>query len=72
MEIDSCYRDLAEMMEIYPLEVTTLRRGVFQDYYNTHKERGAPLAQRKPSRMNATDAVITELLNLDGKEVAYV
>jgi hypothetical protein len=63
MKVDSCYRDLAMMMEIHPLEVTALRSGSFQEYYLGKKKRGAVLAELRPPRMNAADHVVADLLN---------
>ena len=72
INLDSGYRDLAEMMEIKPLVVTELHRGAFGDYYRMRKESGAELAQRKPPRMNAPDYVIRDLVRKGGRQAVYV
>ena len=61
MKTDPGYHDLANMMEINPLEVTVLPTGAFQEYYRRKQDNGAELAQSKPPRMNAPDEVIREL-----------
>jgi len=58
------YRDLEQMMDIRPLEVTVLRPGTFGDYYIRQRDRGAELMQRKPPRMNTPDDIIGELLRI--------
>ena len=71
--IDPGYRDLEQMMDNRPLEVTILNPGTFSDYYNQKKEYGAELMQRKPPRMNASDEVVRELLYLSrAREVVKV
>ena len=64
VNLDPGYRDLEQMMGIRPLEITTLHNGTFSDYYTRKKIMGAELMQRKPSRMNAPDDTIRELLYL--------
>ncbi len=65
--VDMSYADLSTMLGISPLEVTPLRHGTFQDYYEQKRKDGVDLPQRKPPRMNAPDHVIAELLQLDGQ-----
>ncbi len=72
MKTDPGYHDLAFMMEIEPLEVTVLRNGTFRDYYRERQENGSELAQRRPPRMNASEAVIEELLSLGGRQPVIV
>lgn len=62
--VDPGYRDLAEMMHIYPLQVTVLNPGSFQKYSRSRREAGFELAQQKPRRMNALDDDINELMGL--------
>jgi len=62
--LDPGYRDLEQMMDIQPLEVTLLHPGTFSDYYTRKKMMGAELIQRKPPRMNASDEIIRDLLYL--------
>ena len=69
------YRDLEQMMDIRPLEVTVLRTGTFGDYYIQQRHSGAELMQRKPPRMNTPDDIIGELLrisNTRGVQVAQL
>jgi hypothetical protein len=56
------YRDLRSMLGMDPLSVTFLPRGTFERYFQTRVEQGADLAHLKPPHMNASDAVIAELL----------
>ncbi len=63
-KLDPGYRDLETMMGIRPLQVTTLRPGTFAEYYDRQRERGANLLERKPSRMNASDEAIRELVQI--------
>ena len=65
---DPGYHDLTAMMEIHPLEVTVLPSGAFREFYRRKQEDGADLAQSRPPRMNASDAIIGELTGLAEKE----
>jgi len=64
VNLDPGYRDLEQMMDIRPLDVTLLHPGTFADYYTRKKSLGAELVQRKPPRMNAPDVIVRELLYL--------
>ena len=64
MKTDPGYHDLTTMMEIQPLEVTTLPSGTFQKYFHRKQESGAELAQSKPPRMNPDDDIIHELVGV--------
>ena len=64
VNLDPGYRDLEQMMDIRPLDVTLLHPGTFSDYYTRKKSLGAELVQRKPPRMNAPDVIVRELLYL--------
>jgi hypothetical protein len=68
--LDPGYRDLDRMMDLKPLEVVTLRSGTFADYYLKKKETGAELTQRKPARMDPTEDVINELLDISNTRYA--
>jgi hypothetical protein len=68
---DPGYHDLAEMMEIHPLEVTLLPHGAFNEYYRIKKESGAELTQRRPPRMNAPDYIIRDLLRQSSNQLTY-
>jgi len=59
---DNSYRDLESVLGIWPLKVTILPVGSFQRYYEEKKAVGAELAHLKPPHMNATNAVIQNLL----------
>jgi len=72
MDVDRGYHDLAVMMEIQPPEVTVLRPGTFQEFYRERLDYGAELAQRRPPRMNASDDIIRELLNIGSREPTYI
>jgi phenylacetate-coenzyme A ligase PaaK-like adenylate-forming protein len=62
VDIDKDYRNLESMLGIQPLRVSLLPAGSFQRYYEKKKASGAELAHLKPPHMNASDAVIQELL----------
>ncbi len=59
--IDPLYRDLELMLDIRPLRITVLPVGAFDRYYDLKRAAGAPLTDRRPARMNAGPAVITDL-----------
>jgi hypothetical protein len=69
---DPGYHDLVAMMEIRPLEVTTLLTGTFKNYYDVRQQNGLALAQRRPPKVNASDDTIVELLGLGDKPMAHV
>jgi hypothetical protein len=62
VKADPGYHDLATMMEIYPLQVSELKRGSFDSYARSRREAGFELAQQKPVRMNAAEEDILELM----------
>ncbi len=62
MAKDPFYCDLQQMLDIHPLLVTCLQQGAFERYYDKQLARGLPLPERRPSRMNATDSDVLELL----------
>lgn len=62
-ELDHDYRDLEKMLGIRPLKVTLLPKGAFKKYTATKQAAGIDLAHLKPPHMNATEAVIDELVN---------
>lgn len=64
VKTDPGYRDLANMMDINPLEVTILPSGAFNNFYCRRQENGAELAQSRPPRVNAPDNVINELMGV--------
>jgi hypothetical protein len=61
------YADLETMLDMRPLRVTVLRPGTFGAYYRVRQSAGADLAHLKPPRMNAGDAIISDLLRLAGR-----
>ncbi|MDA0733650.1 MAG: GH3 auxin-responsive promoter family protein [Chloroflexi bacterium] len=65
---DPFYRDLQEMLGIFPLQVTTLQSGTFDRYYDFQTQCGLPLTERRPSRLNASNAELTVLLRLSAAE----
>jgi phenylacetate-coenzyme A ligase PaaK-like adenylate-forming protein len=56
------YANLENMLTIKPLRVTLLPAGSFQSYYEARQKEGAALAHLKPPHMNASDKVISSLL----------
>jgi len=66
---DAGYHDLAEMMEIYPLQLTPLPYGSFSRYAKSRRIAGYDLAQQKPVKMNACEEDILELLGIPAKKV---
>jgi hypothetical protein len=62
--INRDYRDLEEMLGLKPLRVTILPAGSFQRYYEMKQKEGADLAHLKPPHMNASDAIIQNLLKV--------
>jgi len=62
VDIDLDYKDLEKVLGMRPLVVTTLSAGSFQRYYEDKRKAGADLAHLKPPHMNASDAVIQDLL----------
>jgi hypothetical protein len=69
VNINNDYKDLQNMLGIRPLRVTLLPAGSFQRYYERKKASGADLAQLKPPHMNASDAIIQDLLG--GRESTH-
>ncbi|HEY91175.1 MAG TPA: GH3 auxin-responsive promoter family protein [Dehalococcoidia bacterium] len=65
---DPGYRDLERMMDMRPLEVTTLCPGTFGDYYVQQRDSGAELMQCKPPRMNVPANILSELLRISNKQ----
>lgn len=56
------YADLESFLEAPPLQVTVLSPGTFLRYMQERQAAGADLAHLKPPHMNASDAVIADLL----------
>ena len=63
-KIDLFYDDLDSMMDIQPIRVVLLNPGTFSEYSSRKQDSGAELAQLKPPKMNAPDAIIAELLQI--------
>jgi hypothetical protein len=57
------------MLGIQPLQVTCLSAGTFDRYYDLQLQRQLPLTERRPSRKNASDASVGELLRLSRADV---
>jgi hypothetical protein len=72
VKTDPGYHDLAAMMEVHPLEVTVLGQGTFREYYRERQLSGAELAQSRPPKVNASDDVVKELLNLGSRQTVPV
>jgi hypothetical protein len=66
---DPFYNDLQRMLDIFPLQVTCLSEGAFERYYDIQRDRGLPLTERRPPRMNAPDSSIEDLLRTSAAEV---
>jgi GH3 auxin-responsive promoter len=66
---DPFYQDLQRMLGIHPMRVTCLSAGTFDRYYDLQLQRRLPLTKRRPSRMNASDTSVGELLCLSSAEV---
>jgi phenylacetate-coenzyme A ligase PaaK-like adenylate-forming protein len=62
VNINQDYKDLESMLSIRPLKVTLLPTGTFQRYYDEKRRTGAELAHLKPPHMNASYAIIHDLL----------
>lgn len=65
--IDLDYRDIDKWLNHQPVRVTLLPNGTFERYVEEKFNEGAGLAQLKPPHMNASDAVVSRLLQL-GKD----
>ena len=63
-ELHEPYRDLEEMLEFDPLDVTLLPAGSFARYYEARQRAGADLAHLKPPHMCASDDVMNKLLGV--------
>jgi hypothetical protein len=63
VSLNPFYDDMVGFLGVNPLRVTLLSSGTFQRYMRQQQEAGADLAHLKPPHMNASDAVITSLLN---------
>lgn len=64
-EVDPFFKDLESMLEIRPLQVTSLAPGTFQRYYDEKRTAGLPLGQLRPPRINPSLEVIKDLLRLN-------
>ncbi len=64
--VDPDYRDLDSYLEFQPVKITLLSEGTFERYYEEKVKEGADLAHLKPPHMNASEAVIQQLLQLSG------
>jgi len=62
--LDAPYRDLEDLADLKPLEVTLLSKGSFGRYFQERQASGADLAQTKPTHVNASDQVIENLLKM--------
>lgn len=63
-ELDRAYRDMEDIADMRPLEVTFLSKGSFGRYFEERQAAGADLAQAKPAHVNVSDAVIEKLLRM--------
>jgi len=63
VSINEDYKNLQNMLNIRPLKATLLSEGSFRRYYEKKRQAGADLAHLKPPHMNASEAVIEDLLN---------
>lgn len=60
--VDPFYGDLEQMLGIRPLRVTPLTAGAFDRFYDRRQSAGAALGERTPTKMNAPDEDIADLL----------
>ena len=65
--VDRFYNEAIEEQETNPVRVTLLPRRAFQNYYEQKQKAGADLAHLKPPHMNASQAVIEDLVGV-GRE----
>jgi hypothetical protein len=61
---DDFYRDLEDMLGIRPLEITLLPSGTWDRYYDDRLKEGLQLHDLVPPRMNSSESVVSELVNL--------
>ncbi|MEE9315585.1 MAG: GH3 auxin-responsive promoter family protein, partial [bacterium] len=66
--VDTDYRDLDYYLNLQPIRITMLSSGTFERYREEKVKEGADLAHLKPSHMNAPDAIIKRLLELNETE----
>ena len=57
------------MMGIYPLQVTALKPGSFNNYFHVRHKAGYELAMQRPLRMNALEDDIQELMGSGAKKL---
>jgi len=62
-ERDEFYRDLEDMLQIRPLEVTTLPFGTWDRYYDNRLKKGLELHYLVPPRMNSSEKDVNELVS---------
>ena len=62
--VDIDYKDVSAYLNLQPVRATLLSRGTFWEYMQEKRKEGADIAQLKPIHMNASDAVIQQLLQL--------
>lgn len=62
--INPFYNDIDTMLDIRPVRITTLSRGSYERYLNEKRAAGFDLAHLKPRHVNASDAMINDLLRL--------
>jgi hypothetical protein len=65
VSINPDYKELENMLGIRPLRVTLLPPGSFQRYYEEKQKAGVDLAHLKPRHINASDAVIQDLVKAE-------
>jgi hypothetical protein len=56
------------LLGVCPLRVTMLPEGAFAGYQNLPSERRLPTTEERPSRLNASDAEVAQLLDIKGIE----
>ncbi len=56
------------LLSVCPLRVTLLPEGAFAGYQNLPPEHRLPTTEERPSRLNATDAEVAQLLDIIGIE----
>ncbi len=62
--LDQPYRELEEITGLKPLVVTLLSKGTFRRYFEERQAAGSDLAHLKPPHVNASEAVVRNLLRM--------
>lgn len=72
ISISPLYEEAIREVNLNPIKVKLLSRGSYQRYYEQKRQAGADLAHLKPPHMNASDAIINDLVRLSEKVGAAI